>query len=62
MSQLYAHPVIDVKKAVHVTGVSTNTVSALISDLVEAKILVEMTGQRRNRSFVFDPYLTLFKS
>ena len=62
MSQLYAHPVIDVKKAVQVTGVSSNTVSALISDLVEAKILEEITGQRRNRSFVFDPYLTLFKS
>jgi Fic family protein len=62
MRQLYAHPVIDVKKAVRITGASTNTVSALIADLVEAKVLVEMTGQRRNRSFVFDPYLTLFKS
>jgi len=62
MRQLYAHPVIDVKKAVQITGASTNTVSALIDDLVEAKVLLERTGRRRNRSFVFEPYLTLFKS
>lgn len=61
MRQLYAQPVIDVKRAVETTGASTNTMASLISDLVEAKLLVEMTGQRRNRIFAFDPYLALFK-
>lgn len=44
------------------TGVSINTVSALINDLVSAGVLREMTGQRRNRLFVFQEYLALFKS
>lgn len=62
MRQLYAQPVIDVKKAMAATGVSVNTVSALINDLVSAGVLREMTGQRRNRLFVFQEYLALFKS
>ena len=62
MRQLYAQPVIDVKKAARTTGAAANTVSALITDLVDAQLLVEVTGLRRNRLFVFQPYLTLFKS
>jgi hypothetical protein len=44
------------------TGVTINTVPALINDLVVAVVLREMTGQRRNRLFVFQEYLALFKS
>lgn len=62
MRQLYAQPVTDVKKAARSTGTAANTVSALIAELVRAEILVEITGQRRNRLFVFQSYLTLFKS
>jgi Fic family protein len=62
MRQLYAQPVIDVKKAAQTTGATINTVSALIADFVEAKLLVEVTGLRRNRLFVFKPYMNLFKS
>lgn len=62
MRQLYAQPVIHVKKAAQATGATINTVSALITDFVEAKLLVEVTGLRRNRLFVFKPYVNLFKS
>lgn len=61
MRQLYARPVIDVKWAKEITGASTNTAAALVADLVSHGILVEITGQRRNRLFVFHDYLELFR-
>ena len=61
MRHLYAQPVIDVKKASQITGATINTVSSLITDLVSQKVLTEVTGQRRNRLFVFHDYLALFK-
>jgi Fic family protein len=61
MRHLYAQPVIDVKWVVAKTGASTNTASALIADMVAAGVLSEVTGQRRNRLYVFQNYLTLFK-
>ena len=61
MRHLYAQPVIDVKKASQITGATINTVSSLITDLVSHKVLTEVTGQRRNRLFVFHDYLALFK-
>jgi Fic family protein len=61
MRHLYGQPVIDVKWATDVIGASTNTAAALIADLVIHGVLVEITGQRRNRLFVFDEYLKLFR-
>ncbi|MES2684435.1 MAG: Fic family protein [Pseudomonadota bacterium] len=61
MRQLYAQPVGDVKWAVEITGASINTAAALIADLVAFGVLVEITGQRRNRLFVFQPYLDIFR-
>ena len=61
MRQLYAQPVVDVKWATSTTGASVNTASALIADLVTFGVLVEMTGQRRNRLFLFQEYLDIFK-
>jgi Fic family protein len=61
MRHLYEQPVTDVKRAAQITGATINTVSALIKDLVSHGVLVEVTGQRRNRFFVFQEYLALFK-
>lgn len=61
MRQLYARPVIDVKGAMKICGASTNTASALIDDLVTFGVLTEVTGQRRNRLFVFHDYLNIFR-
>jgi Fic family protein len=60
MRQLYAQPVVDVKWATSTTGASINTASALIADLVTFGVLVEVTGQRRNRLFLFKEYLDIF--
>lgn len=61
MRHLYAQPVIDVKRASQISGAAINTVSSLIADLVSHNVLVEVTGQPRNRLFVFHDYLELFK-
>lgn len=62
MRQLYAQPIIDVKSANALIETATNTAASLINDLVSFGVLVEMTGQRRNRLFYFKEYLDLFKS
>lgn len=62
MRQLYARPVIDVKWVTNILDTSTNTASTLVDDMVKFGVLVEITGQRRNRLFVFNDYLNLFRS
>lgn len=61
MRHLYARPVVDVKWATEITGTSVNTASALIADMVTFSVLREVTGQRRNRLFIFHDYLDLFR-
>jgi len=61
MRHLYAQPVIDVKAITSFLSTTTNTAASLISDMVEHGVLVEMTGQRRNRLFLFHDYLELFR-
>ena len=46
MRALYRRPVIDIKSATAILDVSTNTAAALISDLVSAGVLTEITGSR----------------
>jgi len=61
MRHLYARPVIDVKYVTKLIASSPNTASALINDLVAHDVLVEITGQRRNRLFMFREYISLFR-
>lgn len=61
MRQLYAQPVIDIMKSAKSLGTAINTVSTIIHDFVQFGILVEITGRRRNRLFVFRKYLDLFQ-
>lgn len=61
MRHLYARPVVDVNMAAKIIDATTNTASALISDLVAHGVLVEVTGQRRNRLFVLNEYVELFR-
>lgn len=44
-----------------ISGASINTAAALIDDLVAFGVLSEVTGQRRNRLFVFHEYLDIFR-
>ncbi|QTN20194.1 Fic family protein [Brevundimonas sp. AJA228-03] len=58
--QLYARPVIDIKSATALLETTTNTATFLIDDLVAHGVLKEITGQRRNRLFLFENYVKLF--
>ncbi|MBU6341559.1 MAG: hypothetical protein KGS48_08720 [Bacteroidetes bacterium] len=48
------------KQVAQITGSSYKTANDLIQDFVTAGILVEMSGQSRNRFFVFQRYVDLF--
>ncbi len=60
MRYLYRKPVIDVKTVAEFLKIAPNTASSLVDDLVSYGVLAEITGQRRNRLFVFREYLGLF--
>lgn len=61
MRYLYAHPIVDIKAVADLTNTAANTASALISDMVAHGVLSEITGQQRNRLFVFHEYFALFR-
>jgi Fic family protein len=58
---LYGRPVVDVKAVTRLLSTTTNTAASLIDDLVQHGVLIEVTGQRRNRLFFFREYLNLFR-
>lgn len=61
MKSLYRVPVINIKMVTDLIKTQTNTAAALIDDFVKLGILRELTGQRRNRLFIFQDYVRLFK-
>jgi Fic family protein len=61
MRFLYQSPVVNIKGVKVLLNVQTNTASALIGDFEKFGILVEKTGYKRNRTFVFSKYMQMFK-
>jgi Fic family protein len=57
---LYENPVVSIKQVTALLNVQPNTASTLISDFCEHAILRELTGQKRNRLFIFSDYVRLF--
>lgn len=60
LNHLFHRPVIDVRQVEKVTDLSYKSANSLVSNFIEAGILKEMTGQTRNRMFVFNQYVKLF--
>lgn len=58
---LFKRPMIDVDKIMEVTEMSKRTAYNLIADLERLAILKEVTGGKRDKLYVFDSYLLLFK-
>jgi len=58
---LYGKPVIDIKLATNLLGSAPNTAADLIEDFVSFGVLKEITGKKRNRLFLFNDYLNLFR-
>lgn len=61
LNYLYTKPVITVNDVIEELGISKPTANAIVKDFVKLKILKEQTGFKRNRVFVFEEYLNLFK-
>ncbi|MCK9425971.1 MAG: Fic family protein [Ignavibacteriaceae bacterium] len=58
---LYTSPIVSVSVLVEELGVSKQTANLVIKDFVNLNILKEVTGLKRNRLFVFEEYLNLFR-
>jgi Fic family protein len=58
---LYQQPIVSIKTVAHHIKTQTNTAAAMIDDFVKLGILREFTGQKRDRLFLFDDYVRLFK-
>lgn len=61
MRHLYGTPIVDVKAVARLLETTPNTATALINDLARYGVLREITGQRRNRLFLFHEYFQLFR-
>lgn len=61
LQYLFKKPVIHINQVKELTGSSYKTANELVNDFVEAGILKETTGQSRNRIFLFEDYLKLFR-
>jgi Fic family protein len=60
LDHLFEKPMLTVREAEEVMGVSYVTAAGVISNMEEAGLLREITGQRRNKVFRYEPYIALF--
>jgi Fic family protein len=60
LKHLFQKPILHVKQVQSLLDVSYKTANDLVHDFVQAGILKEMTGQSRNRVFVFQDYIDIF--
>jgi Fic family protein len=58
---LEQNPIIEINKTATALDMAFNTVSAAITRLCEIGILVQNTGDRRNRTFAYESYLKLLR-
>jgi len=59
---LPAHPIITVAEAVRLLKTTKPTATKAVTGLVEAGVLVETTGRRRDRAFNYEAYLNLLRA
>jgi len=62
LDYLEANPIIDIAQTAAALGTSFNTVSGAVNRLVEAGILTQTAGERRNRTFSYTAYLEILRS
>jgi Fic family protein len=60
IKQLFQVPITDAKQVAELLQVSPSTANRLIKDLIELKILSELTGYKRNRKYMFRDYFKIF--
>jgi Fic family protein len=61
LQYLYSNPITDASDAAKNLSVNISTAIRLIDDFIRLNILIEITGYKRNRVFVFEEYMKLFR-
>jgi Fic family protein len=61
LESLYFRPIFTVEHAQAITNLSYSNANALIKDLIQMELVSEITGQKRNRTFSYAPYLAVFE-
>jgi Fic family protein len=61
LQHLYSYPSIDASDTAKALQINLSTALRLIEDFVKLKILIEITGLKRNRVFIFEDYIKLFR-
>lgn len=60
LNYLFQHPIVDVREVQQNIKLSYKAANGLVNDFIKAGILIETTGQSRNRLFTFEEYVELF--
>lgn len=58
---LYSKPITDAADVAEALEINVSTALRLIDDFIKLKILIEVTGYKRNRIFAFDDYIKFFR-
>lgn len=61
LQYLYSNPITDASDVAKNLSVNISTAIRLIDDFIRLNILIEITGYKRNRVFVFEEYMKLFR-
>ena len=60
LESMYVGPVLGVRDAEERTGLSYQKANSLVAAFEELGLLTEITGRKRDRLFIYEPYLDLF--
>jgi Fic family protein len=60
LEHLYQHPIVSVNEVQALIGTTYPAANDLVARLVECGILTEITGQQRNRRYMYESYINLF--
>ena len=61
LQSLFVDPVVRPDRVAQLTGLSLVSTYKLIEDFEKLKILREVTGNQRNRIYLFDEYFKVFE-
>jgi Fic family protein len=61
LNKLYQNPIIDSTQVSELLDIAPSTANRLLNDLIELKILTELTGFKRNRKYIFTEYFDIFQ-
>lgn len=60
LEHLYQHPIVSVADVEALNNTTFAAANNLVNQLVDHQVLIEMTGQKRNRRFIYRTYIDLF--